>query len=156
MIARSTRCSGAGAYERSNLVAASISSNDYLGLANSEALRNAVAAAIDRGVPVGSGGSRLLRGNHSEHEALEAEAARFFRAETALFFGGGFIANTAIFSTLPARGDLIVYDAYPRQRPRRHAPFKVYSGGRPQRSATSRMRSEPRAPTAARAMSDRG
>ena len=27
-----------------------------------------------------------------------------------MFFGGGFIANSAIFSTLPARGDLIVYD----------------------------------------------
>ena len=36
-------------------------------------------AALDRGVPVGSGGSRLLRGNHAEHEALEAEAANFFR-----------------------------------------------------------------------------
>ena len=34
----------------------------------------------------------------------------FFGAETALYFGGGFIANYAIFSTLPQRGDLIVYD----------------------------------------------
>jgi 8-amino-7-oxononanoate synthase len=85
-------------------------SNDYLGLAESDALREAVTAAIARGVPLGAGGSRLLRGNHAEHEALEAEAAKFFRAETALFFGGGFAANTAIFSTLPARGDLIVYD----------------------------------------------
>lgn len=85
-------------------------SNDYLGLAQSDVLRDAVSAALARGVPVGSGGSRLLRGNHPEHEALEAEASQFFRAETALFFGGGFAANTAIFSTLPARGDLIVYD----------------------------------------------
>ena len=86
-------------------------SNDYLGLAESQDLRDAVTAALARGVPVGAGGSRLLRGNHPEHEALEAEAAQFFGAETALFFGGGFIANTAIFSTLPARGDLIVHDA---------------------------------------------
>lgn len=85
-------------------------SNDYLGLADAPALREAVSAALERGVGVGSGGSRLLRGNDPEHEALEAEAAQFFRAETALFFGGGFIANTAIFATLPARGDLIVYD----------------------------------------------
>ena len=85
-------------------------SNDYLGLAQSQALRDAATAALERGVPLGSGGSRLLRGNHTEHEALEAEAANFFRSETALFFGGGFVANTAIFSTLPARGDLIVYD----------------------------------------------
>lgn len=85
-------------------------SNDYLGLAQSQELADAIVAAIERGVPVGAGGSRLLRGNHPEHEALEAEAAQFFGAETALFFGGGFIANTALMATLPSRGDLIVYD----------------------------------------------
>jgi len=85
-------------------------SNDYLGLAQSQELADAVIRAIERGVPVGAGGSRLLRGNHPEHEALEAEAAQFFGSETALFFGGGFIANTALLATLPARGDLIVYD----------------------------------------------
>ena len=72
--------------------------------------RDAIAAAIARGVPVGAGGSRLLRGNHPEHEALEARGCAFFGAETALYFGGGFIANTALMATLPARGDLIVYD----------------------------------------------
>ena len=86
-------------------------SNDYLGLAQSRELGDAVAAAIARGVPVGAGGSRLLRGNHLEHEALEREAADFFGGETALYFGGGFIANTALLATLPARGDLIIYDA---------------------------------------------
>jgi 8-amino-7-oxononanoate synthase len=85
-------------------------SNDYLGLALSRELAGAVEQAIARGVPVGAGGSRLLRGNHAEHEALEQEAAQFFGGETALFFGGGFIANSALLSTLPARGDLIVYD----------------------------------------------
>ncbi|KPG02224.1 8-amino-7-oxononanoate synthase [Rhodopseudomonas sp. AAP120] len=85
-------------------------SNDYLGLAESAELSRAAAAAVARGVPVGSGGSRLLRGNHPEHEALEAEAAAYFGAETALYFGGGFVANQAIFSTLPQRGDLVVHD----------------------------------------------
>jgi 8-amino-7-oxononanoate synthase len=85
-------------------------SNDYLGLAQSQELADAVVSAVERGVPVGAGGSRLLRGNHPEHEALEAEAAHFFGAETALFFGGGFIANTALMATLPSRGDLIVHD----------------------------------------------
>jgi 8-amino-7-oxononanoate synthase len=85
-------------------------SNDYLGLAESEELRRAAADAVARGVPVGSGGSRLLRGNHPEHEALESEAAAYFGAETALYFGGGYVANFAIFSTLPQRGDLVVHD----------------------------------------------
>jgi 8-amino-7-oxononanoate synthase len=61
-------------------------------------------------VPVGAGGSRLLRGNHSEHELLEAEAASFFGAERVLYFGSGYAANVALFSTLPRRDDLIVYD----------------------------------------------
>jgi 8-amino-7-oxononanoate synthase len=85
-------------------------SNDYLGLAESAELRQAATDAVARGVPVGSGGSRLLRGNHPEHEALEGEAAAYFGAETALYFGSGYVANFAIFSTLPQTGDLIVHD----------------------------------------------
>lgn len=86
-------------------------SNDYLGLASSDLLREAARAALAREVPVGAGGSRLLRGNHPEHEALETQAAQFFGTEAALYMGGGFQANQAIFSTLPAPGDLIVHDA---------------------------------------------
>jgi 8-amino-7-oxononanoate synthase len=86
-------------------------SNDYLGLASSPRLKRAIARAFERGVPVGSGGSRLLRGNDPEHEALEAEAAEFFGAESALFFANGYGANSALLSTLPQRGDLIVHDA---------------------------------------------
>lgn len=93
-----------------NRVGIDFTSNDYLGLAESDELKRAAAEAVARGVPVGAGGSRLLRGNHSEHEALEAEAAAYFGAETALYFGGGFAANHAIFSTLPQRGDLVVHD----------------------------------------------
>src|ERR1700744_6705890 len=79
-------------------------SNDYLGLAESQRLRESVVSALERGVPVGAGGSRLLRGNHSEHETLEAEAAAYFGAEAALYFGAGYTANFAIFSTLPQTG----------------------------------------------------
>jgi 8-amino-7-oxononanoate synthase len=86
-------------------------SNDYLGLASSPRLRAAMVEALARGVPVGSGGSRLLRGNAPEHEALEADAARFFGTEAALFFASGYAANTILFATLPQRGDLIVHDA---------------------------------------------
>ena len=86
-------------------------SNDYLALASAPELIDAARAALERGVSVGAGGSRLLRGNDREHEALETEAAAFFQAESALFFGSGFLANVAIFSTLPQRGDLIVHDA---------------------------------------------
>jgi 8-amino-7-oxononanoate synthase len=87
------------------------SSNDYLALAASQRLAGAVTSAVARGVPVGSGGSRLLRGNNEEHEALEAEAAHFFGVEAALYFSSGYAANTALFATLPQRDDLIVHDA---------------------------------------------
>lgn len=86
-------------------------SNDYLGLARSDMLRKAAITALERGVGLGAGASRLLRGNDPEHEVLETEAATFFGTEKALFFGGGFVSNTAIFSTLPRPGDLIVHDA---------------------------------------------
>ncbi|WP_340265594.1 8-amino-7-oxononanoate synthase [Sphingobium mellinum] len=85
-------------------------SNDYLGLASDPLIGQAIADAVARGVPVGSGGSRLLRGNTPEHEGLEAKAAAFFRTQAALFLANGFAANGALFSTLPQRGDLIVAD----------------------------------------------
>ncbi|WNO54379.1 8-amino-7-oxononanoate synthase [Stakelama saccharophila] len=86
-------------------------SNDYLGLRDSARLISAVRDALDRGIGIGSGGSRLLRGNDPEHEALESEAAAFFGAEAALFFATGYAANAALLATLPQRGDLIVHDA---------------------------------------------
>lgn len=87
-----------------------LSSNDYLGLAASKRLGEAVAAAIARGTPVGATGSRLLRGNAPEHEQLEADAAAFFGADRALFFGSGYIANFALLTALPQKGDLLVLD----------------------------------------------
>jgi len=86
------------------------SSNDYLALAADPAIALAIREALGRGVPAGSGGSRLLRGNAPEHEALEAKAARFFGAEAALYMANGFAANLAILSALPRQGDLIVAD----------------------------------------------
>ena len=81
-----------------------------MGLATSKRLGPAVSTAIARGTAIGAGGSRLLRGNHPEHEELEATAAAFFHCERTLFFGGGYVANFAVFSTLPQRGDLVILD----------------------------------------------
>jgi 8-amino-7-oxononanoate synthase len=86
------------------------SSNDYLGLAGASRMRKAISAAVESGTPIGAGGSRLLRGNCAEHESLEAEAARFFGAEAAVFFASGYTANFAVLTTLPQRGDLLVLD----------------------------------------------
>ncbi|ABQ34910.1 8-amino-7-oxononanoate synthase [Bradyrhizobium sp. BTAi1] len=87
------------------------SSNDYLGLAQAPRMKRAIAVAMEAGTPVGAGGSRLLRGNCEEHERLEAAAARFFGADSALFFGSGYVANFAVLTTLPQADDLLVLDA---------------------------------------------
>jgi 8-amino-7-oxononanoate synthase len=86
-------------------------SNDYLGLASDAAIGAAIAQAAASGVPAGSGGSRLLRGNAPEHEALEARAAAIFGSEAALYLGNGFAANMALLAGLPGPEDLIVADA---------------------------------------------
>ncbi len=86
------------------------SSNDYLALANCPRMRKAISAAVEAGTPIGAGGSRLLRGNCVEHERLEAEAAKFFGAEAAIFFASGYTANFSVLTTLPQRGDLLVLD----------------------------------------------
>jgi len=86
-------------------------SNDYLGLARSDVMRDAARDALDRGVALGSGSARLLRGNDPEMELLEHEAAAFFAADRALFLATGYVANLAIFSALPRPGDLVVHDA---------------------------------------------
>jgi 8-amino-7-oxononanoate synthase len=85
-------------------------SNDYLALSGAARLRDAIGAAVARGVPAGSGGSRLLRGNDPQHEALEAQAAVWTGSETALFVSSGYAANVALLATLPQVGDVIVHD----------------------------------------------
>ena len=86
-------------------------SNDYLGLSRHPALRSAVIAALERDLPLGSTGSRLLSGEHGEHRRVEEAFARFVDREAALLFSSGFAANVAILSTIPGRRDLILYDS---------------------------------------------
>lgn len=86
------------------------SSNDYLGLSNHPKIKEAVVNALNSGVSIGSSGSRLLTGNKIEHQILEKFAAEYFNKDACLFFSSGFLANYAIFTTLPERKDFIIYD----------------------------------------------
>ena len=85
-------------------------SNDYLAISSHPRIYDVLKSAIARGVPIGSGGSRLLRGNHEEHELLESKAAEFFGFPNSIYFASGFDANYAIFSTLPSRKDAVILD----------------------------------------------
>jgi len=86
------------------------SSNNYLGLANHPALREAAKEAIDR-YGCGSGASRLISGNMTLHEHLESKVAELKGTEAALVFNSGFQANTGIIPVLVGEGDVILSDA---------------------------------------------
>lgn len=87
------------------------SSNDYLGLAKNQQLRATISEAIEnRQLPNGATGSRLLTGNHPVYHQLEQHLADFFKAPAALLFNSGYTANLALISTVPQRGDTVLYD----------------------------------------------
>jgi 8-amino-7-oxononanoate synthase len=81
------------------------SSNDYLGLA-----RLTLPRDTNAGIRSGSTGSRLISGNHPLAERLESELAAFHQAESALLFSSGYMANLGVLSSVPKRGDTILYD----------------------------------------------
>ena len=87
------------------------SSNDYLGLARNKALGEDIAWHYSQLKSAnGSGGSRLITGNSQLAEQLEAELAAFFRMEASLLFTSGYSANLGLLSSLPKKGDTILYD----------------------------------------------
>jgi 8-amino-7-oxononanoate synthase len=86
-------------------------SNDYLGLSTDSRLREAVAAALAAGSPVGSSGSRLLSGHALVWDELEKEFAKFAGTEAALYFGSGYAANTGLFGCLLKSGDVVFSDS---------------------------------------------
>ncbi|RKI38208.1 8-amino-7-oxononanoate synthase [Corallococcus sp. AB004] len=85
------------------------SSNDYLGLAASPAVRAAAASALER-YGVGTGASRLVVGDMVPHQRLEARLARFERAEAVRLFNSGYAANTGILPALVGPGDAVFSD----------------------------------------------
>lgn len=90
------------------------SSNDYLGLASSEAIfqRSHEILTNTVGVRNGATGSRLLSGNHVLYPLTENILLKFHKTESALIFNSGYDANLGFFSSLPGRGDLILYDEF--------------------------------------------
>lgn len=85
-------------------------SNDYLGLAESPALRERVAEAVRKADRVGGTGSRLLSGQTEEWSNLEELFAKFAGTESALFFTTGYAANVGLLSSLVGRDDVVFSD----------------------------------------------
>jgi 8-amino-7-oxononanoate synthase len=88
------------------------SSNDYLGFAKSVALKE-LKDAIVKEYHIhqqGSTGSRLMTGNSLIHINCEKQIAEFHHAEKALLFNSGYDANVGLLSSVPQRGDIVLYD----------------------------------------------
>lgn len=87
-------------------------SNDYLGFSRSAVLKNHIEALLLQipNLSTGSGGSRLLSGNHVFTEETEAMIAKFHDAESGLIFNSGYDANIGLISSLAQRGDTIISD----------------------------------------------
>lgn len=87
-------------------------SNDYLGLASSTDLFDLIQKKTEAILPIrnGSTGSRLLSGNFSYTEEVEKKLSKLFQCESTLIFNSGYTANMAVLSSIPAKGDTILYD----------------------------------------------
>lgn len=86
-----------------------LSSNNYLGLANDERLKEASIKAIEK-YGLGSTGSRLTSGTHKLHVELEEKIAELKGTEKALVFSTGYAANVGILSSILTENDAVYSD----------------------------------------------
>jgi glycine C-acetyltransferase/8-amino-7-oxononanoate synthase len=84
-------------------------SNNYLGLADDERVRQAAAEAALRW-GAGAGAARLISGNMEPHRDLEERLAAFKGFERALLFGSGYLANTGVIAALAGPGETVFSD----------------------------------------------
>lgn len=88
-----------------------LSSNDYLGLKNDNALRQEFWAMYNDTLAFGSSSSRLLTGNSSHHNRLEQKLATAFNRH-ALLFNSGYHANIGILPAISDKKTLILADKW--------------------------------------------
>lgn len=88
------------------------SSNDYIGFSRNKAIfEKTHRYLIDaNAIQNGATGSRLISGNHKVYQEAETYIANFHQSESALIFNSGYDANVGFFSSVPQKGDLILYD----------------------------------------------
>ena len=89
--------------------AVNFASNNYLGLANHPALREAAIKAIQR-YGFGAAASRLITGGMTPHFKLERRIAAFEGLPDAILFNSGYNANVGAITALLARGDAVFGD----------------------------------------------
>ena len=96
---------------RENRKMLNMSSNDYLGLASNENLRQSFLQQYADNFPsFTSSSSRLLTGNFPVYTDLEQFIAQRFQRESALLFNSGYHANLGILPALTTTKSLILAD----------------------------------------------
>ena len=84
-------------------------SNDYLGLANDERVREAFKRGVDQW-GVGSGAAHLVCGHTAAHHELEEALAEFTGRPRSLLFASGYAANMGTINGLVGKGDYLFED----------------------------------------------
>lgn len=96
---------------RENRKMLNMSSNDYLGLASNENLRQSFLQQYGDNFPsFTSSSSRLLTGSFPVYTDLELLIAQHFQRESALLFNSGYHANLGILPALTTTKSLILAD----------------------------------------------
>jgi 8-amino-7-oxononanoate synthase len=86
-------------------------SNDYLNFNHSIELNQLTKEKLIKySNKNGSGGSRLLAGNHENIENLEQKIASFHNADSGLIFNSGYDANIGLLSSIGKKDDVFLYD----------------------------------------------
>jgi glycine C-acetyltransferase len=88
-----------------------LSSFNYLGMSNSEVVKDAAIKAIQH-YGLGSAGGPNLSGMYDVHRALEREVASFKKKERCTTFTSGYAANLGVISGIMRAGDTILLDQY--------------------------------------------
>ncbi|MDH4017534.1 MAG: aminotransferase class I/II-fold pyridoxal phosphate-dependent enzyme [Actinomycetota bacterium] len=86
-----------------------LGSNNYLGLTNHDAVKQASIDALAK-YGTGCAGSRFLNGTLDVHVELEERLARFMNADAVLTFSTGYQVNLGVLSCLLGRHDVAVLD----------------------------------------------
>jgi glycine C-acetyltransferase len=86
-----------------------LSSNNYLGLATNEDLKQVAKNAIDK-YGVGAGAVRSINGTLDLHVKLEEKLAEFKGTEAAISYQSGFNCNMAAISAVMDKNDAILSD----------------------------------------------
>lgn len=85
--------------------------NNYLGLANHPEIREVDAKASAEWGLAYPMGSRMMTGQTSEHEALEAEISDFMEKEDTILLNFGYQGMVSAIDSVVDRNDVIVYDS---------------------------------------------